>query len=142
MFGGVDYEIDLSKPKGERIKNVMFRGKPLSDDLVLKLAVNNYRYSSAIRALGLAEGKHDWESSNSIRDIIVAYFAEHSPVEPTVDHNWHITGVDLSEDDPTASGAASARAHVRSICPLSGCWKRAGIWKRKAGVTVTEREER
>lgn len=43
---------------------------------------------------------HDWESSSSIRDMIVKYFAEHSPVEPTVDNNWKITGVNLGEDDP------------------------------------------
>lgn len=100
MFAGVDYEINLSKPVGERIENVMFRGEPLQDDQVLKLAVNNYRYSSGIKAQELAEGKRDWESSNSIRDMIVEYFAANSPVSPTVDNNWHITGVDLSEDDP------------------------------------------
>ncbi|MBQ1490870.1 MAG: 5'-nucleotidase C-terminal domain-containing protein [Blautia sp.] len=100
MFAGVDYEINLSKPKGERIENVMFKGEPLQDDQILKLAVNNYRYSSAIKSQNLAEGNHTWESSNSIRDMIVDYFAENSPVEPTVDENWHITGVDLSEDDP------------------------------------------
>ena len=32
--------------------------------------------------------------------MIVAYFGENSPVEPTVDNNWRITGVDLSKDDP------------------------------------------
>ena len=100
MFAGVDYEIDLSKPKGERIVNVMFKGEPLQDDQILKLAVNNYRYSSGLKAQNLAEGKRDWESSNSIRDMIVEYFAENSPVEPTVDNNWRIVGVDLSEDDP------------------------------------------
>lgn len=100
MFAGVDYEIDLSQPKGQRIRNVMFRGEPLQDDQVLTLAVNNYRYSSGIKAQNLAEGKRDWESSNSIRDMIVQYFAENSPVEPTVDHNWRIVGVDLNEGDP------------------------------------------
>lgn len=100
MFAGVDYEINLSKPKGERIENVMFHGEPLKDDQILKLAVNNYRYASGIKAQNLAEGKRDWESSNSIRDMIVEYFAENSPVEPIVDNNWHITGVDLSKDDP------------------------------------------
>ena len=100
MFAGVDYEINLSKPAGERIENVMFRGEPLQDDQILKLAVNNYRYSSGIKAQELADGKRDWESSNSIRDTIVEYFAANSPVSPTVDNNWHITGVDLSEDDP------------------------------------------
>ena len=100
MFAGVEYEIDLSKPKGERIQNVMFQGEPLQDDQVLTLAVNNYRYSSALKAQGLISGTKEWESSNSIRDMIVAYFAEHSPVAPTVDNNWKIVGVDLSEDDP------------------------------------------
>ena len=100
MFYGVDYEINLSKPKGERIENVMFNGEPLADDATLKLAVNNYRYSSALKTQGLVEGKREWESSNSIRDMIVAYFAEHSPVAPEVDNNWKITGVDLNEEDP------------------------------------------
>lgn len=93
---GVEYEINLSKPNGERIENVLFQGKPLEDDQVLKLAVNNFRYSSALKAQNLVEGKRDWESSNSIRDMIVEYFGENFPVAPTVDNNWHITGVDLS----------------------------------------------
>ena len=100
MFAGVDYEIDLSKPKGECIQNVMFQGQPLQDNQVLTLAVNNYRYSSALKAQGIISGAREWESSNSIRDMIVAYFAAHSPVAPEVDNNWRIVGVDLSEDDP------------------------------------------
>lgn len=100
MFGGVEYEINLSRPKGERIENVMFKGRPLQDDDVLTLAVNNYRYSSAIKALGLAAGKREWESPNSIRDMIVAYFGQNSPVEPEADNNWRITGVDLGTEDP------------------------------------------
>ncbi len=100
MFAGVDYEIDLSQPKGQRIKNVMFKGEPLQDDQTLTLAVNNYRYSSALKGQNLISGTKEWESSNSIRDMIVAYFAEHSPVAPTVDNNWKIVGVDLNEDDP------------------------------------------
>ncbi|BDF69373.1 hypothetical protein CE91St41_03540 [Oscillospiraceae bacterium] len=100
MFAGVDYEIDLSQPKGERIKNVMFKGAPLADDQELTLAVNNYRYSSALKAGGLVAGKKDWESSNSIRDMLVEYFAKNSPVAPEVDHNWKIVGVDLQLDSP------------------------------------------
>ncbi|HHT08383.1 MAG: bifunctional metallophosphatase/5'-nucleotidase [Christensenellales bacterium] len=100
MFAGVDYEIDLSQPKGQRIKNVMFRGEPLKEDEQLTLAVNNYRYSSALKGKNLIEGKKEWESSNSIRDMIVAYLAERSPISPQVDNNWSIVGVDLNLDDP------------------------------------------
>jgi len=100
IFSGVDYEINLSKPKGERIENAMFHGEPLADDQVLTLAVNNYRYASTVKPQGLVKANRDWESSNSVRDLIVKYFDEHSPVEPTVDNNWRITGVDLSLGDP------------------------------------------
>ena len=96
----MDYEIDLSQPKGQRIKNVMFKGEPLADDQTLTLAVNNYRYSSGLKAYNLVSGKREWESPNSIRDMIVQYFAEHSPVAPEVDNNWKIVGVDLELDNP------------------------------------------
>ena len=99
MFAGVDYEIDLSKEAGERIVNVTYKGEELKDDEVLTLAVNNYRYSSALKAQNIVANKKEWESSLSIRDMIVEYFASNSPVSPTVDNNWKITGVDLREGD-------------------------------------------
>ncbi|NMA12484.1 MAG: bifunctional metallophosphatase/5'-nucleotidase [Chloroflexi bacterium] len=100
MFAGVDYEIDLSKPKGERIQNVLFKGEPLEDDQQLTLAVNNYRYSSALKSAGLVAGKREWESSNSIRDMLVAYISEQGTITPEVDNNWKIVGVDLQLDNP------------------------------------------
>lgn len=100
MFSGIDYEINLSMPKGRRIENVMFKGRPLQDDDVLTLAVNNYRYSSALKANHIVAGTREWESSNSIRDMIVEYFGKNSPVEPEVFNNWRITGVDLGITDP------------------------------------------
>ncbi|MBO4914707.1 MAG: 5'-nucleotidase C-terminal domain-containing protein, partial [Oscillospiraceae bacterium] len=100
MFYGVNYEVNLSKPAGERIENVIYKGAPLKDDEIIKLAVNNYRYSSALKSKGLVAGTMDWESANSIRDMLVEYFAKNSPVAPKVDHNWKITGVDLGKNDP------------------------------------------
>ena len=100
MFSGVDYEINLSMPKGRRIENVMYKDRPLQDDDVLTLAVNNYRYSSTLKARNLIDGTREWESSNSVRDMIVEYFGKNSPVEPEVFNNWRITGVDLGVTDP------------------------------------------
>jgi 2',3'-cyclic-nucleotide 2'-phosphodiesterase/3'-nucleotidase len=96
MFAGVDYEIDLSKPVGSRIRNVMFKGKPLADDQRLTLAVNNYRYSSALKAQKLVAGTKEWESPNSIRDMLVEYIKAQGTIVPKVDNNWKIVGVNLS----------------------------------------------
>ena len=100
MFLGVDYEIDLSEPKGSRIKNVIYKGAPLQDDTELLLCVNNYRYSSALKGKGLVNGKKEWESSSSIRDMLVDYIKNNSPLKPEVANNWKIVGVDLMKDDP------------------------------------------
>ena len=96
MFEGVDYQIDLSKPAGKRIVNVMFKGKPLADDQKLQLAVNNYRYSSALKTQKLVAEKRNWESAQSIRDMLVAYIKSQGSISPEVDNNWSIVGVDLS----------------------------------------------
>ena len=96
MFEGVEYEIDVSQPEGSRIKNVMFKGKPLKDTQELTLAVNNYRYSSALKTQKLVEAKRVWESPNSIRDMLVEYIKENKVIYPTVNNNWKITGVNLS----------------------------------------------
>lgn len=96
MFSGVDYEIDLSKPVGQRIKNVMFKGKPLANDQKLTLAVNNYRYSSALKAQKLVAGTKEWESPNSIRDMLVEYIKSKGTIAPKVDNNWKIVGVNLA----------------------------------------------
>jgi len=96
MFSGVDYEIDVSQPVGQRIRNVRFKGKPLSDTQELTLAVNNYRYSSALKAQKLVAGTKEWESPNSIRDMLVEYIKSKGVIQPKVDNNWKIVGVNLA----------------------------------------------
>jgi 2',3'-cyclic-nucleotide 2'-phosphodiesterase (5'-nucleotidase family) len=102
MFAGVNYEIDLSQPAGSRIKNVTFKGKPLTDDQTLTLAVNDYRFSSGLKKAGIvpADTQKLWESSESIRDMLVRYLKQNSPIKPVVDNNWKIVGVDLQTSNP------------------------------------------
>ena len=98
-FIGLNYEVNLSKPAGQRIENVTFKGQPLTDDQVLTLCVNDYRYTG-LKNEGIISGEKEWESSASVRDMLVAYLAEHDPLEPVVDNNWKITGGDLQKDNP------------------------------------------
>jgi 2',3'-cyclic-nucleotide 2'-phosphodiesterase/3'-nucleotidase len=95
IFEGVDYKIDISKPVGSRIVDVMFKGEPLQDDQKLILAVNNYRYNSTLKSEGIVAGNKTWESPASIRDYIVEYINERGEISPEVNNNWKITGVDL-----------------------------------------------
>lgn len=95
MFAGVDYRIDLSQPEGSRIRDVRYKGKPLADDDTLNLAVNNYRYSSLLKASKIVSATKHWESPCSIRDYLVAYIQEQRVIHPETAHNWAIVGADL-----------------------------------------------
>lgn len=107
MFQGVDYKIDISKPAGERIVDVMYKGAPLKDDEQLVLALNNYRYGS-LKNAGLIDSNEDTivydsdatEEYPAVRDMIANYVAEVGELTPECDNNWEIIGADL--DDPQA----------------------------------------
>ena len=98
-FIGLNYEINLSKPAGSRIENVTFKGAPLTDDMELTLCVNDYRFTG-LKTAGIIHGEKNWESSQSVRDMLVEYLGKHDPLDPVVDNNWKITGVDLQKDSP------------------------------------------
>lgn len=94
MFSGVDYDINISKPQGSRIENVMYKGKPLADDQVLVLAMNNYRYGGLSGAGLISKDPADlvYNSGLAIRDLISDYVVKAGVLMPTCDNNWKITG--------------------------------------------------
>ena len=102
MFAGVDYKIDISKPEGERIVDIMYNGAPLANDQQLVLAVNNYRYGQLMSNGMISEDPSIivYESSEAIRDMIAEYVSEKGVISPVVDNNWSIVGYDFS--DPQA----------------------------------------
>ncbi len=98
MFAGVNYEIDISKPAGQRIVNVTYKGEPLADDTQLVLALNNYRYGGLVSA-GLINAEDVVYEGGAVRDMITEYVANlGEPLMPVCDNNWKIVGADL--DDP------------------------------------------
>ncbi|WFA08613.1 5'-nucleotidase C-terminal domain-containing protein [Tissierella sp. Yu-01] len=95
MFQGVDYKIDLSKPAGERIVDLMFKGEPVKADDTFKLAVNNYRHSG-LQGMGIIKNDPYFNSDpKSLRSFIADYIAENSPIAPVTDNNWEIINADL-----------------------------------------------
>ncbi len=98
MFAGLDYEIDISKPVGSRIQNVIYKGHPMTDDETMILALNNYRYGGLVSAGLINEADVVYEGG-AVRDMITEYVESlEGPLMPEVDNNWKIVGADL--DDP------------------------------------------
>ena len=87
---GVAYDLDLSKPIGQRIQNMKFKGQPLSPTQKLKLAVNNYRQNGGGGYTMYKDAPVVSRSSEEIRDLIIDWVERHKeiPAEPT--NNWRL----------------------------------------------------
>ncbi|MCR3955291.1 MAG: 5'-nucleotidase C-terminal domain-containing protein [Gudongella sp.] len=95
MFQGVEYKVDVTKPAGERIVDLMFNGEPVMPEDTLKLAINNYRYGG-LKNMGIISGEPYFESDpKSLRSYIADYIAENTPIAPVVDNNWEVVGADF-----------------------------------------------
>lgn len=100
MFEGIDYDIDISKEAGNRIKNVKIKGQPLDPKKTYKVAVNNYRFGT-LQKLKLATPKDVYYDSyevmqddGRIRALIGKYVRENDKgiITPQVNHNWKLIG--------------------------------------------------
>jgi 2',3'-cyclic-nucleotide 2'-phosphodiesterase/3'-nucleotidase len=90
MAAGVDYEIDLTQPVGQRIRNLNWKGKPLEPDQKLHIAVNSYRSGGAAGYSMFRTAKVVWRSPEDMRQLIIDYYSEHGELPATPDRNWRI----------------------------------------------------
>ena len=108
MFAGVNYEIDISKPVGERIVNLTWPdGTPVKDDESFEVAVNNYRVNSHLLTSEIyGDGAKPELLEVDVRsDIgsVPALIAEYiktvkgGTITPVCDNNWKIIGNDWDE---------------------------------------------
>jgi len=90
MAQGVDYEIDLTRPVGDRIRNLRWHGQPLQDTQPLRIAVNNYRSGGSAGYSTYRGAKVVWRSGEEIRDLVIRYYIEHKELPVKSDGNWRI----------------------------------------------------
>ncbi len=90
MGEGVAYEIDLTRPVGQRIRNLRWKGSPLRPNQKVRIAINNYRAGGSA-GYGMFRGaKILWRSSDDLRNLIVTYYTEHRRLPAKPDDNWRV----------------------------------------------------
>lgn len=75
MFSSSDmrYGIDVTQPAGNRIRNLTYKGAPLSPGQEFIVATNNYRASGGGNFPGLDGSKTILASPDANRDVLIAY---------------------------------------------------------------------
>jgi 2',3'-cyclic-nucleotide 2'-phosphodiesterase / 3'-nucleotidase len=87
---GVSYELNISKPFGQRIENLQFHGKPLLPDQKLRLATNNYRVNGGGGYVMYKGAPVVYRSSQEIREMIIDWVERHKTIPTEPDNNWRI----------------------------------------------------
>jgi 2',3'-cyclic-nucleotide 2'-phosphodiesterase (5'-nucleotidase family) len=83
VVGGVDYEIDVSKPIGERITRLEFQGKPVAASDSFTMAVNNYRQTGGGGFSMLHQAPVVYDQQREIRDLLIEEIRRRGTIRPS-----------------------------------------------------------
>jgi 2',3'-cyclic-nucleotide 2'-phosphodiesterase/3'-nucleotidase len=106
MAQGVEYEIDLTRPAGDRIRNLRWHGAPLAPEQKLRIAVNNYRAAGSAGYSMFIGARIVWRGQEEIRDMIVHYYTDKKKLPADVDNHWRLIP-DAARKTLEAEAAAS-----------------------------------
>ena len=106
IFGGVNYKIDLRNPQGSKIVDLTLAdGKPVTDDMKLKVGMNSYRFAQLNGKGGIWEGQQIpvlWESKvamgrekGTIQNMMIDYITnvKKGKIDGLSHNRWEITGL-------------------------------------------------
>ena len=107
IFGGVNYKIDLRNPKGSKIVDLTLAdGKPVTDDMKLKVGMNSYRFAQLNGKGGIWEGQKIpvlWESKvamgrekGTIQNMMIDYITnvKKGKIEGVSHNRWKLVGLE------------------------------------------------
>ncbi|WOP18210.1 bifunctional metallophosphatase/5'-nucleotidase [Raineyella sp. LH-20] len=93
IISGVDYQIDVAQPVGQRIENLTLNGTPVAADQQFVVAVNNYRRSGGGNFPHIAQAPVVYNDLAEIRQLLIDWAVAHQTLDPAdfFVHNWTLT---------------------------------------------------
>jgi 2',3'-cyclic-nucleotide 2'-phosphodiesterase/3'-nucleotidase len=87
---GVTYDLDITKPFGDRIQNLKFRSVAVKPDQKFRLATNNYRVNGGGGYDMYKDAKVVMRSSEEIREMIIEWVEKNKTVPSQPNNNWRL----------------------------------------------------
>jgi 2',3'-cyclic-nucleotide 2'-phosphodiesterase/3'-nucleotidase/5'-nucleotidase len=113
VVSGVDYTIDVSRPVGQRITVLNYKGAPVRDDQTFTMALNNYRQGGGGGFPMVASAPVVYDKQEDIRELLIEELRKRGTISPAQYStlNWRLTPLD--------SATAIQRRLEREIRPQS-----------------------
>jgi 2',3'-cyclic-nucleotide 2'-phosphodiesterase/3'-nucleotidase len=93
MMSGVSYDIDISKPVGQRIVDLSYAGAPIDPAQRFAVATNNYRQSGGGNFPHIATAPVLVNQTTEIRQLLIDYLIAEGTIDPSTffEENWKLT---------------------------------------------------
>lgn len=90
MWEGIEYELDIRQPLGERVTFINYHGQPLKSDQTIEVVMNNYRAGGGGDYMMFQDCEIVQEIQIDVSELIANYILKHKTIETSVDHNWRV----------------------------------------------------
>ncbi|GLX01542.1 5'-nucleotidase C-terminal domain-containing protein [Microtetraspora sp. NBRC 16547] len=92
QLSGVTYDIDISKPVGQRIVGLSYKGQPLAADQRFVVAINNYRQSGGGGFPHVTTAPVVYNAQVEIRQALIEYATASGTIDPATfaEANWKL----------------------------------------------------
>lgn len=93
MMSGVSYDIDISKPVGQRIVGLSYNGVPIDRAQRFAVATNNYRQSGGGNFPHIAMAPVLVNQTTEIRQLLIDHLIAEGTIDPAgfFEENWKLT---------------------------------------------------
>ncbi|WP_017568945.1 bifunctional metallophosphatase/5'-nucleotidase [Nocardiopsis halotolerans] len=92
QIAGLEYDIDVSRPAGERVSSLRLEGVEIADDQRFVLAVNNYRQSGGGGFPHITEAPVVYNAQVQVRQALIDHATATGTINPADFHvvNWRL----------------------------------------------------
>lgn len=87
---GIAYELDVSRPIGDRIQNMRFRGKPVWPTQKLRLATISFRVNGGAGYTMFKNARVISRSDKELRELIIDWVKRNGHIPTTATNNWRL----------------------------------------------------
>ena len=92
MAAGVTYELDPSRPPGDRIQNLRYQNNPIDPAQKFRVAISNYRNNGGGHYPMFENAPILWRSKQEIREILVDWVARQKEIPADTISDWRLIG--------------------------------------------------
>jgi len=90
MWEGISYVLNISKPIGERVESLQYKGAPLNMDEEYDVVMNNYRASGGGNFFMFQNKPVIKDIPTDMSELIANYILKHKKIEASVNNNWKV----------------------------------------------------